>query len=148
MPKFSTESLPTPHFLDLHWIAGVWIGESETVVAEEHWSAAQGEVYMGMFRMLRDGRPAFYEFMTIAVEGEEVVLRIKHFYPGLKGWEAKDDSVIFVLVDLEIDKAVFYQRDLPDDKWMVYHRAGTTLTAHFETIEGEEPDSKFEFVKR
>ncbi len=147
MSNHSTAGVPIKHFFDLQWFTGIWIGESQDHYIEEHWSPSRGDVYMGMFRMVRENSPIFYEFMTLAIEGEEIILRIKHFNPGLKGWEAKDESVSFVLVRSEPDKAVLYRRNFPEPKWMVYQRYHSTLEVHFETAEGKEPDSTLKFER-
>jgi hypothetical protein len=46
---------------------------------------------MGMFRLIKGGALAFYEFMTIEQEVDHLVLRIKHFDRGLIGWEKQDE---------------------------------------------------------
>jgi hypothetical protein len=145
MANHSTAGVPIEHFLDLHWFTGIWVGGSEDYYLEEHWSTSHGDVYMGMFRMVREDSPVFYEFMTLAIEDDEIILRIKHFYPGLKGWETKDESASFVLVGLEPGQAVFFRRNFPEPKWMVYQRSDSTLEVHFETAEGKEPDSTLRF---
>lgn len=134
-------------FSDLQWFTGLWIGDADELTIEEHWSAARGEVFMGMFRMLREARPAFYEFMTLAIEGDEIILRIKHFNPGLQGWETQDESVIFVLVGLEAGKAIFYQRNVPNSKWMIYQKEGSDLFVYFENLDGEVPGGRLRFLR-
>ena len=53
---------------------------------------------MGMYRLVRDENPAFYEFMMLADEKDSLVLRLKHFNPNLTGWEEKDKTVDFPFV--------------------------------------------------
>ena len=72
----------------------------------EHW---QGRDDIGMFRQLKDGKPEFYEFMTLSEEGGTVVLRIKHFTPpNLVGWEDKDKAETFRYVGKK-DGAILFE---------------------------------------
>ncbi len=145
MTRFPSETLPMASVDPLSWLEGKWIGEDADQLIEEHWSAPQGEALMGMFRFVSAGEPRFYEFMTLGVEDQEVVLRIKHFDPGLSGWEEKDEAVTYVLVQLASGGAVFYKRGSARPNWMVYRLDGDALLVHFEWAEGETEGGRFEF---
>ena len=59
-------------------------------------------------------------------------MRIKHFDPGLAGWEEKDRAHEFVLVRLDGREALFLELDRPDPRWAVYRREGTDrLVSYF-----------------
>lgn len=147
MPKYPSESLQMTSVEPLSWLEGKWIGEEADQLMEEHWSTPQGEALMGMFRFVHAGQPRFYEFMTIAVEGQEVVLRIKHFNPGLAGWEEKEESVTYPLVQVDSGGAVFFKRGSAQPNWMVYRREEDALSVHFEGAEGEAEGGRFEFKR-
>jgi hypothetical protein len=53
---------------------------------------------MGMYRLIRDGRPVFYELLTIVEENGSLMLRLKHFNANLTGWEEKLKTIDFPLV--------------------------------------------------
>lgn len=89
---------PPATITDMAWFAGHWTGEGLGGQVEEIWSPAQAGAMMGMFRLLLDGKTAFYELMTLVEENGSLVLRVKHFNPDLTGWEDKGDSVDFPLV--------------------------------------------------
>ncbi len=91
---------------------------------EEHWSPLRGDTLMGMFRWVKDGKVRFYELLVIEQEGAAVRLRIKHFDPGLVGWEDRDRAHEFVLVHLKGREAVFLELDRPEARWAVYRREG------------------------
>jgi hypothetical protein len=55
---------------------------------------------IGMYRLVRDGKPVFYELLTLVEEGGSLTLRLKHFNPDLTGWEEKQKTVDFPLVAL------------------------------------------------
>jgi hypothetical protein len=92
---------------DFRWIAGHWTGTGLGGVSEELWSPPAGGAMMGSFRQLRDGRVEFYEFLTLVERNGTVFLRLKHFHPDLRGWEDKDQSLEFPLVELTPTGAVF-----------------------------------------
>ena len=133
----------------LDWIVGRWAGESGSDRFEEWWSEPAGGTMVGMFRLLRDGAPRFYELLTVESEGEHIVWRIKHFGPGLVGWEERDAAVTLDLVALTSAEAVFLKRG--DSRWMIYRREPATdeLVAYFET-EGAEhaPEDEFRYARR
>ena len=83
------------------------------------WSPLGGGGLMGMFRWIKEDRVSFYELIVIEQAGEFVMMRIKHFSPGLKGWEEKDQAVDFLLVHLQGNTAVFFQQG-KSDQWLVY----------------------------
>ncbi len=89
---------PSASITDVEWLAGHWKGEAFGGVSEEIWSAPGGGVMMGMYRLVRDGKPVFYELMMLAEENGSLVLRLKHFNSDLTGWEEKEKTVDFPFV--------------------------------------------------
>ncbi len=114
---------PPATITDMAWFAGHWTGEGLGGQVEEIWSPAQAGAMMGMFRLLLDGKTAFYELMTLVEEGGSLVLRVKHFNPDLTGWEDKGESVDFALVAVDGDRCLFdgltFHR-LSDDALTIY----------------------------
>lgn len=133
---------------DFSWLVGVWVGEDGDHIFEEHWSPLRGSSMMGMFRLIQEGQPRFFEFMTLGIEGNECMLRIKHFDPRLIGWEDRDLSVVYSLEESIPGRARFVKRDSADPNWMIYQRENQVLRVHFENLEGEIPGSQFEFRKQ
>ena len=95
------ETSPPARSDDMAWLAGRWSGEALGGVSEEIWSAPRGGAMMGMYRLVREGKPVFYELCTIVEENGSLVLRLKHFNPDLTGWEEKTRTVDFPLVAIE-----------------------------------------------
>ena len=93
----------------LAWVAGAWTGTLGERTVEQHWSAPLGGSIIAMYRSIQANKATLYELLAIEQEGENVVLRIKHFAPGpgLVSQEAKDESVNNTLVKLEDRLAVF-----------------------------------------
>ena len=87
--------------------------------------------------------------MTIEPEGEFLVLRIKHFHPRLIGWEEKEQSREFVLVQLSQQDALFLQRNVVNPPWMSYRlESNQTLVSYFELKDEVVADSdKFIYTR-
>jgi hypothetical protein len=78
---------------------------------------------MGMYRLVRDGKPVFYEFQTLVEESGSLVLRLKHFNPDLTGWEEKLKTIDFPLLavgerTMQFEGMTFYVEG--DAKLIVY----------------------------
>jgi len=113
-----------PATLDgMAWLAGSWTGEGLGGQVDEIWSPPQAGAMMGMFRLLREGKTAFYELMTLVEENGSLVLRVKHFNPDLTGWEDKGESVDFALITDDGDRFLF-------DGLTFHRRADDTMTIH------------------
>lgn len=91
---------PRANVADMAWFAGTWTGTGLGGVTEETWSAPADGAMMGMFRLVKDGKVVFYEFLTLVEEAGSLVLKLKHFNPDLTGWEEKVDSVKFRLLQI------------------------------------------------
>jgi hypothetical protein len=133
----------------LAWMIGRWVGEHDADRLEEVWSDPHAGMMLGMFRWHRDGQPRFYELLTLEPEEDRLVFRIKHFGPGLVGWEEKDEAVTLDLVWLRNGQATFLKRG--ETRWMVYQAQPDSgeLWAWFDT-EGEphRPGDEFRYTRR
>ncbi len=87
---------------DYAWLAGNWTGDGFGGTSEEIWSPPSADgTMMGMYRHHNgEGELVFYEFMVLDKTG----MRIKHFSPGLNGWETKDDFVSFEMIIADENK--------------------------------------------
>jgi hypothetical protein len=104
----ATPSTPvTATLADFLWLIGEWDGTGLGGSTQEMWSPPAGGAMMGMFRQLKGGQLAFYEFLTLVERDGSVVLRLKHFHPDLTGWEEKAQVLEFPLVSLTPTQATF-----------------------------------------
>ena len=62
---------------------------------------------MGMYRLVLNGKPSFYEFIHLAEERGSLVMKLKHFNADLTAWEEKDRFVTVPLVKLGVNEAWF-----------------------------------------
>jgi hypothetical protein len=132
---------------DLAWIEGQWTGNYGEEGIEEHWSSPNSGTIMGMFRWFRGGGVYFFELFTIEEEDGGLVLRIKHFHPGLRGWEEKDDSVTFDLSENGGSRAVWSRRGDKGPSWLIYERDWDRLQGWFERPD-DAPDKVVRFDYR
>jgi hypothetical protein len=89
---------PPATIADMAWLAGHWSGEALGGLSEEIWSEPGAGSMMGMYRLIKDGKPVFYELLTIVEQNGSLMLRLKHFNPDLTGWEEKQKTIDFPLV--------------------------------------------------
>ena len=92
---------------DLGFISGLWQAEWAGGLGEEHWSSSSGDSMVGTFRFVKDGKARFYEFMLIEQTADGPVLRLKHFNPGLIGWEEKAQVYSYPLTEYRQTVAIF-----------------------------------------
>jgi len=117
------------------WLAGTWRGNGLGGVTEEVWSEPSGGSMSFTFKLLRDGRPAMYEFGIIVEEGDSLVLKLKHFHASLTGWEEREKHVSFPLVKLTDDAVYFdgltYRRKGVNrlDAFVAVNKGGTVSEA-------------------
>ena len=80
---------------------------------------------MGMYRLIKDDKPVFYESLWIVEENGTLVMRLKHFYPNLIGWEEKDKTVDFKFVKKDGRRVYFsgLTFDFANDKELTIYLA-------------------------
>ena len=124
----------------LAWLEGDWIGEGFGGVVEETWLPLRGGTMVGVFRLTVENRLSFCELMTISFDGDVATMRLKHFHPDLRGWEEKDESLLWPQSDSAPNSIRFgpalYELDDP-----------RTLRVWVEMDE-EQPASELVFHKR
>ena len=89
---------PAARVADLAWLAGKWHGEGLGGTVDEVWSEPAGGAMVGYFRLVRDGKPVFYEILTLMESEGSVEMRLKHVNPDMTGWEEKNGFLTFRLV--------------------------------------------------
>jgi len=120
MPYPRTPVVASP--ADLAWLAGEWSGRFGDDAVEEYWSSPSHETIVGCFRWFSGSVCRFYEIIAIERWEEGVVMLIKHFDPGLVGWEERETAMVFDLVRLDAGEAVFLKRGSDPPLWLVYRK--------------------------
>jgi hypothetical protein len=140
------EKSPPATIADMGWYEGRWTGSGLGGYNEEIWSPPRDGMMMGMYRMLKDGKPVFYEFLIITEEHGSLVIKLKHFHPDLRGWEERDASVKFPLVVKKSRRMYFegmtFER-VTDDSVKVYlvienRKDGSVREETFEYVRAKE----------
>ena len=98
---------PAARVSDLSWLTGRWVGEGLGGTIDEVWSEPAGGTMVGYFRLVKDGKPVFYELMTLLEAENSVEMRLKHANPDMTGWEEKAAFVTFRLVKHDATGAYF-----------------------------------------
>jgi hypothetical protein len=98
---------PAARIADMAWLAGQWTGEFMGGTIDEVWSEPSGGAMVGFFRLVKDGKPVFYEILTLMESAGSVEMRLKHVNPDMTGWEEKKDFVTFRLVRRD-DTGVYF----------------------------------------
>ena len=146
MENYPTEPVTGVRPDDLGWLAGAWRGRRGSDPVEEHWSAPAAGTLMGMFRWRKEDRVSLFEFMTIEPDEDRLLLRIKHFHPGLTGWEEKDEAAEMVLVQSGPRRAAFMQLHKPNPFWLVYVREDDRTLVTYFVREGKMPAEDEHFI--
>jgi hypothetical protein len=119
----TSNALAAPSVDELAWLAGRWTGEGFGGTIEETWNPPAAGAMIGTFRLVKDGKPVFYEFLTIAPSNRGLEMRLKHFNPDITGWEEKDKYIDFLYLGSEGATYRFeglrYERD-GDDAVTIY----------------------------
>ena len=62
---------------------------------------------MATFKLIVEGKVQFYEIEVIREIEDSLILQLKHFDSDLKGWETKNETVDFPLIEITETKVVF-----------------------------------------
>lgn len=103
---------------DMAWLAGSWTGKGLGGISEEMWSKPAGGSMMGTYRLIKDGKPVFYEMCWIVEQGDTILFRLKHFNADLTGWEEKDKTVDFRFIKKDGNRIYF--------TWLTFERLSDT----------------------
>jgi hypothetical protein len=130
----------------LAFLSGRWVSEEPGEMQEENWLPVSGESMVGSFRIVRRGKPVFYEFWAVEVDENRPVLKLKHFNADLAGWEEKDSSTKMPLTSISPDDAVFAEPD--GSVSLHYHRSGDRLTCVVHHVRnGQASDETFALTR-
>ena len=137
----------TPSIADLGWMAGTWVREETGgQYLEEVWTAPVNNSLTGMFRWNRGGKPWMCELMTISLDGEKPIFRLRHFDAALEPWE-KEAPLIYPMAKMSENEVVFEDPNKAADhpRRFIYRRNEDKLTVRLENADGK--GDEFEFMR-
>ncbi|HEY9773395.1 MAG TPA: DUF6265 family protein [Planktothrix sp.] len=124
---------------ELSFLRGSWFGQGKDgAYIEEHWSAPVGDSILGSCRFIQNGRTSFYELLSIVIQPEGIVLRMRHFNDALVGWTEKSEAGDCPLVVCTKDEVIFDNNNKEHDVKVTYRRTGPkSLTATVDVTRDE-----------
>lgn len=135
--KTAIEETLSPLIENIAWISGTWHGEAFGGKTEEIWSEPSGGSMMATFKLINDDKVTFYEIEIIREIKNSLILQLKHFNNDLTGWETKDETVDFSLIEITPNKVIF--------EGMIFERIGDKEMNVYVDIHNE--DGSIENVK-
>ncbi len=142
---------------ELRWLEGRWVGAMGDATIEEHWSAPEGNVIIGMFRLVKApveggdpgaARIGFSEFWTVEPGPNGPRLLLRHFSPGLVGWEEKEAPLVFEPVAAG-ERSITWEVDKPEGTVRLAYRSPDpdTLIAELQEPDGSTPTFTYKRAK-
>jgi uncharacterized protein YndB with AHSA1/START domain len=102
----------------LKWLEGTW---SDGGNNEEQWRWTDHGLF-GAYRALKDGKPAFYEMVTIEPEGPETVLLMRMFGRGLGAFAITEKAPLRWLLESSDDDTATFVTDDAEKTQLIYTR--------------------------
>ncbi|HYD43651.1 MAG TPA: DUF6265 family protein [Phenylobacterium sp.] len=99
---------PKATIADAALLVGLWEGEGFGGKVQEGWSAPLAGRMVGHFSAVSaSGEPMFHQSLIIEEHEGSLRMRLKHFHPDFRGWEAQEQTVDFALVSAAPGRITF-----------------------------------------
>ncbi len=137
---------PRPILADLAWIAGDWVGDEGGDLSEEVWAPPAGDCMMGMWRWVSGGKVKLFEFLSIVMEDDGPVFRLRHFDRQGVGWEDKDKPLAMKVLRFEAGLVAFEGAGSKGPVRLTYRRVDADALSV--TLEKGGPPQEFRFRRK
>jgi hypothetical protein len=112
----------------LGWMAGNWRNAADPHRAQERWALAPDGVLMGSAWEFPAGKAGYAEIMTVRLEGDAVLMVLRHFDGGLRrAWEERDAPMVFKASVCDRNSAVFDGQGEHAGEHLTYQRSADKL---------------------
>jgi Domain of unknown function (DUF6265) len=138
---------PTPNIESVSWLAGHWAGTGTDDVSEEVWLPPTAGAMVGMWRWAGNGSVRLYELLTIAPEGNQLVLRLRHFRPNLNGLEEKDAPLVLPAVRVG-EREVVFEGPGSEGQTRIVYRQTSADTLESMVSRGTREPQVFQFKRK
>lgn len=121
---------------DLAWMAGRWRAEVWGGVGEEIWVKNSDNSLVCVFSFVKDGKPTFYEFLTLEPREQGLTLHLRHFHAKLIAWEDKDAPLLFTISKAAANEVAFERVDSAGGRTKISYKleAPDRLTSTLERV--------------
>ncbi len=126
----------------ISWMQGSWKTSLDGDYLDEYWSPPHADSMIGMFRWSKKDKIWMSEMLSIVTEGDNIVLRIKHFDRTMIGWEEKDKALTLPLVRQSSDESVFETEDKVER--LTYRKTGADTMDVLLEVNGKERQERIE----
>jgi hypothetical protein len=131
------------------WMQGAWKASVDGDYLDEYWSPPHADSMLGMFRWVKKDKLWMSEMLSIVTEGENIVLRVKHFDRSMVGWEEKDKPLVLPLVKQSTEESIFETQDQTGEKSeavrLSYRKTGPDTMDIILEVKGKEAERRNEF---
>ena len=129
-----------PILADLSFIRGHWRNEQQGSMQEEWWTDDRGNIMLGISRIAKPGKSAFFEYLRIELKQGKI-----YYVASPKGGQ----PVSFALIELTGKRVVFENKQHDFPQRIIYERVGDqVLSARIEgEIDGQIKSSSWQWHK-
>jgi hypothetical protein len=115
---------PAQTVQDFGFMTGEWRTDAWGGNGDEIWSKPESGNMVGVWRFMKAGKLVFTEHISLEDDAERgPVMRLKHFHPGMKGWEEKDEAV-----------TLYLEKFQPGDARWNYEKDGKRVTLRYRAL--------------
>lgn len=125
---------------DISFIAGHWKAKMPDRTVEGYWFSPDVNNMTGLFRMSKDNKITMYEILAYEQSEQGLVSLVKHFSPGLVGYEDKAVMDRYNFVEASKGRAVF---EKPDGSLRILYQKKSNK--EFVIARGTQQDGKWVF---
>lgn len=116
---------------DVRWLEGYWIGKMPEGPVEQYYLPPAADQMPSFVRSLNDKGIIFYEISAFVERGGTIFIRLRHFTPGLIGWEDGSRPIERPLLAIEGGNLFF-------DRISFIRTGADTYTVYFLNMDGDQ----------